>query len=82
MKRIIGIVVLCIVCATLLIGCCSSPAEGANDEMFVKIYNDHNYDIVYHKDTKVMYAISRGNYNQGTFTLLVNALGHPLLYEE
>lgn len=36
--------------------------------------------IVYHRETKVMYAVSDGQYNHGTFTLLVDADGKPLLY--
>lgn len=39
-------------------------------------------DIVYDKDTGVMYAVSRGPYNQGTFVMLVNADGTPKIYEE
>lgn len=40
------------------------------------------YCIVYDKYTKVMYAVSNGGYNCGDFTLLVNADGTPLLYDE
>jgi hypothetical protein len=36
---------------------------------------------VYQKDTKVMYVISSGTYNHGTFTLLVNADGSPMIYK-
>ena len=49
--------------------------------MFIKVEDASIYDVVYHKDTKVMYVISRGGYNQGTFTILVNADGTPMLYE-
>ena len=49
--------------------------------MFIKVENTAYYDVVYHKTTKVMYAISRGGYNQGTFTVLLNADGTPMLYE-
>lgn len=41
-----------------------------------------SYCIVYDKYTKVMYAVSKGSYNRGCFTLLVDAKGNPLLYEE
>lgn len=40
------------------------------------------FSIVYHKDTKVMYAVSAGGYNTGTFTLLVNSDGSPMLWED
>lgn len=49
--------------------------------MFVyikKVSTYSPYDIVYHRDTKVMYVISRNN----TFTLLVNPDGTPMLYNE
>ena len=49
--------------------------------MFIVVENTMIYDIVYHRDTKVMYAVSRGGYNQGTFTVLLNADGNPMLYD-
>lgn len=60
--------------------------EGADDEddtsMFVIVESASSWHVVYHKDTKVMYAVSAGGYNSGTFTLLVDADGKPMLYEE
>ena len=55
--------------------------------MFIRIqrhdyFKGDDYDVVYHKGTKVMYVISRGQYNSGTFTLLVNPDGSPMLYKE
>lgn len=53
-----------------------------NDQgKFIIITGGALYDVVYNKDTKVMYAVSRGAYNQGAFTLLVNPDGSPMLYE-
>lgn len=49
--------------------------------MFVLIENTGAWKVVYHNETKVMYAISSGPYNQGTFTLLVDKDGKPLLYK-
>ena len=40
-----------------------------------------SYAIIYHKDTKVMYSLSKGGYNSGTLTLLVNPDGSPMLWE-
>lgn len=54
--------------------------EPANS-MFVVIEETFYWDIVYQKDTKVMYAVSFGRYNNGTFTLLVNPDGTPMIYE-
>ena len=48
----------------------------------IEIEDAATYRIVYDKYTKVMYAVSDGAYNYGTFTLLVDANGNPLLYEE
>ena len=50
--------------------------------MFVLIEVAASWKIVYHKDTKVMYAVSNGNDNYGTFTLLVNADGTPMVWGE
>ena len=71
----------------MLAGCTSTRAEAtevdvSNDEdTFVCIDSDYRCWIVYHKDTKVMYAISNGQYNCGTVTLLVNADGTPMIWE-
>lgn len=52
-----------------------------NLSMFIKLEETYEWQIVYHKDTKVMYAVSIGHYNSGNFTLLVNADGTPMIYE-
>lgn len=82
---------LLIIVSILTILCaCNGPkmesVEDLEDEvacsMFVLI--EHNteigYKIVYHRDTKVMYAISSGYYNSGTFTVMLNADGTPMVY--
>lgn len=56
-------------------------AEVLPPSMFVAVEEGLFYRIVYHKETKVMYAISDGGYNCGTFTLLVDENGDPMLYE-
>lgn len=50
--------------------------------MFVLVEKGLNHYVVYHKDTKVMYVVSGGASNAGTFTMLVNPDGSPLVYEE
>lgn len=68
----------------LLTGCGKTPDSQEKTNMFVCIQKaglSTTYDIVYHKDTKVMYTVSQGAYNSGTFTLLVNPDGSPMLYE-
>ena len=49
--------------------------------MFVLIENTGAWRVVYHNETKVMYAVSFGSHNQGTFTLLGDRDGKPLLYK-
>lgn len=49
--------------------------------MFEVVEYGLDYCIVYCVRTKVMYAISTGRDNKGTFTLLVNPDGTPMLWE-
>lgn len=65
----------------LLMGCTHASAEGKGEKFFVMVEDGSSYDIVYQRETKVMYAISDGVYNGGTVTLLVNADGSPMLWE-
>lgn len=69
-----------------LVGCTPTTAEriGSNDlSMFVVIETTADWDIIYHKETKVMYAVGSGNTKtSGVFTVLVNADGTPMLYEK
>jgi ABC-type enterochelin transport system substrate-binding protein len=88
MKKVITILCICL----LLTGCgeASENNEGNNQQKeskqkkseFVTIENGWDYKVVYQRDTKVMYVVSWGSYNIGTFTLLVNADGTPMVYEE
>lgn len=50
--------------------------------MFVIVEETLSWKVVYHKETKVMYVVSSGAYNGGTFTLLVNQNGDPMIYGE
>lgn len=87
MKKIFLIMTICILVFT---GCSdrkttiSVQEQNENNiSMFILVESaDYAYDVVYHRDTKVMYAVSRGTYNRGTFTLLVNPDGSPMLYKE
>lgn len=72
---------------TFLAGCSSreTSSDTVDRSMFI-VCEPHSlnkcWDIVYHKDTKVMYAVSSGGYNSGNFTLLVNPDGSPMLWGE
>ena len=55
------------------------PKESSS--MFVLVETGHlwdKYNIVYHKETKVMYAVGCNT----VFTVMVDAEGKPLLYSE
>lgn len=79
---------MCILlCSALLTGC-GDTVESVGDvedktSMFVRIEGGgvNIWAVVYHKETKVMYAVSTGGYNAGTFTLLVNPDGTPMIWE-
>lgn len=79
MKRKIAIALM----ALMLTGCANiERAEEVNDvSRFVTVEQTMQWEIVYDKETGVMYAVSGGSYNVGNFTLLVDAEGNPLIYE-
>ena len=86
LKRIIC-ALLCIIFTFFLIGC-GTIMERVDEKpqrpvsMFVVIEGDgmDSYRVVYHRDTKVMYAVSCGTYNTGNFTVLVNPDGSPMIW--
>ena len=89
-KRIVaGLAAFLIVASIALMaaGCASTRAEAKevddvdNGNTFILVDADYYCWIVYHKDTKVMYAVSRSGYNAGTYTVLVNADGTPMIWE-
>ena len=64
---------------------CSKVDNVANNNVpssFVIVEQTSIWQVIYHKETKVMYAVSLGGYNCGSFTLLVDSDGSPMLYEE
>ena len=89
-KRILaGLAAFLIVASIILTfaGCASIRAEAKEVEetgdgnTFVLVDADYYCWVVYHKDTKVMYVVSRAPNNIGTYTLLVNADGTPMIWE-
>ena len=86
MKRII---LICTLVLCLLLCSCSVDVQrqedidnsgSSNTSMFIEVERGAIWRIVYHRDTKVMYAVSIGGYNGGNFTPLVNADGTPMVY--
>lgn len=86
MKNLKPIVPTIALAAILLSGCAANGTESqvvdGKASMFVKVEDGLTWDVYYHRDTKVMYVVSDGSYNYGTFTVLVNPDGSPMLWEE
>ena len=84
MKKLITIVLIALMILTMTACATKRSSEVVKGEVsrMVEIEETDAYLIVYDKYTKVMYAISNGGYNGGNFTLLVDANGSPLLYNE
>lgn len=79
-KRILSVLLAMTIC---LSGCANVESESKSDtSMFVCVEQTSVWRIVYHKDTKVMYAVSDGGYNGGTFTVILGADGNPMLWEK
>lgn len=80
MKKIISLMI--VVLAVSMTGCSEVEKKTSEEWEFVTVESTSLWYIVYHKKTKVMYAVSQRAYNKGTFTLLVNADGTPMIWEE
>lgn len=87
MKKIFALLATLMLSITLA-GCNTNRAEISESAQnadvasrFVIIEESGVWNVVADRETKVMYAVSRGTYNQGNFTMLVDSDGTPLLYE-
>lgn len=81
MKRLICILML----SLLLAGCGKSSESDVVSKVnsrFVCVENNMYWEVMTDRETGVMYVMSCGAYNTGTFTLLVDADGNPLIYRE
>ena len=86
MKKIICLLLSVLYLSTIT-ACDYAEVENYDEDkpttsMFVVVETTSAWKIVYHKETKVMYAVSDVSYNFGNFTLLVDENGDPLLWEE
>lgn len=85
MKR--KIIAIALLVCLLMAGCSNTHVEREGEDsetvtsMFVLVEETGSWRVVYHRETKVMYAVSANSYNFGNFTLLVNADGSPMLWE-
>lgn len=85
MKKKIMITVMTVIMMCGLVGCTTTAERVENNDksMFVVVETTADWDIVYHKETKVMYAVAGGTMKAvGVFTVLVNPDGTPMLYKE
>ena len=89
-SKCLKIIAITIILSFLLVGCGKSTGletgikelNSAEGSMFCIVSNEADFYVVYNKKTKVMYTISAGSYNFGNATLLVNADGTPMIYNE
>ena len=78
---------LCIILLALTMTLCGCEASQVPEEplesnsMFVVVEKGTFYSVVYHKSTKVMYVMSSGQYNVGTFTVMLNPDGTPMIWK-
>lgn len=81
MKKMI---IAMIIVSLLLVGFAKvekAKPEPINQSRFMEVEHTGAWRIVTDRETGVMYAVSLGAYNIGTFTLLVDADGNPLIYK-
>ena len=72
-KRILFCILLCVILA----GCSYEELEKKPESTFIVVEEEMGFNVVYHRDTKVMYAISWSGEGAGVFTMLMNPDGTP-----
>lgn len=82
-KFIATIIAIALVVVVLFFVGCDNTNNSvkASDDMFVTVSEKYAYAVVYDRETKIMYTISKGCYNLGNFTVLLNIDGTPKLYK-
>lgn len=89
MKKLLILFILLI---TLMLCACDANGkpieyksrEYTHEPTFVSIESGDEYQIVYHRETKVMYVVSQNYSSYGPkaiFTVMLDAEGKPLLYQ-
>lgn len=82
MKRLV--LAFLLIVAVLTSGCSDGMDEEPRadaSKMFVRVEYCGSFDIMYDKDTKVMYTVSSSGYPYGSVTLLVNSDGTPKIWK-
>ena len=78
MKRMLKIALIMLA----LTGCVKAQASDMSSRSrFAVLEEGSKWMVVVDTKTGVMYSVSNGWYNHGTFTLLVDAEGKPLIYD-
>lgn len=85
MKKKIVALILAVLMICSLVGCANievaTPNKDEYSSRFIVVEQTSLWVVAYDQHTKVMYAISYSQHNFGTFTMLVDSDGKPLLYE-
>ena len=85
MTKLKNLILIFLIASMIFTGCEMPEQLSENDNgtsMFVLIENGEYWQVVYHRETKVMYVVSDVANNRGNFTVMVDADGKPLLYKE
>lgn len=81
-----GLIAFVVAGIMVLSGCSYNFVNTKNNKeqesVFVCVEKTHTWIVVYHKSTKVMYAVSNSGEGSGCFTLLVNPDGTPMIWED
>lgn len=82
-KFIATIITIALVIMVLFFVGCDNTNNSvrASDDVFVTVSENHDYAVVYDRETKIMYTVSKGSYNMGNFTVLLDVDGTPKLYK-
>lgn len=90
-KKVLALIFSVTVLSSQLIGCNglnyaevgkSYDTQNENiNSMFVEVENTLEWKVVYDKETKVMYSVATDGVGTGQFTMLVDEVGKPKLWD-
>ena len=81
MKNLIcGVLIFAVLISLVACADIDNSTSYSDDGLFVTVHETNKYSVLYDKQTKVMYVMSAGYYNSGTFTMLVEADGSPKIW--